>query len=228
MNILVCKRFLSAALLFVLTVGLTACASVSDSPTKIEGVTLVNVDQIKGAMVGEWISIATEIRPSTGKNPDGTLKPFYLNRMFKYFTGDRFELTIINSADANGTVPLAKIFISGHIIWRGAHPIAVGAQKVDFVADTGYEVTPLNQGFADILNQVANKGYSKWEVNKTQSIFGKTFLPFALVEGRNFMEFDLVYLSHDMLFWGARNVDGRGFDKEENRPTNLQIPLVRK
>jgi hypothetical protein len=30
-----------------------------------------------------------------------------------------------------------------------------------------------------------------------------------------------------MLFWGARNVDGRGFDKEENRPTNLQIPLVR-
>jgi len=42
------------------------------------------------------------------------------------------------------------------------------------------------------------------------------------------MEYDLVYLSHDLLFWGARNVDGRGFDKEENRPTNLQIPLARK
>ena len=27
---------------------------------------------------------------------------------------------------------------------------------------------------------------------------------------------------------GARNIDGRGFDKEENRPTNLQIPLVPK
>ena len=25
------------------------------------------------------------------------------------------------------------------------------------------------------------------------------------------------------MFWGARNVGGRGFDKEENRPTNLQI-----
>ena len=37
-----------------------------------------------------------------------------------------------------------------------------------------------------------------------------------------------VLLDHDMLFWGARNIDGRGFDKEENRPTNLQIPLVRK
>jgi len=30
------------------------------------------------------------------------------------------------------------------------------------------------------------------------------------------------------LFWGARNIDGRGFDTEANRPTNLQIPLVRK
>jgi hypothetical protein len=30
------------------------------------------------------------------------------------------------------------------------------------------------------------------------------------------------------MFWGARHVDGRGFDKEENRPTNLQIPLIRK
>jgi hypothetical protein len=29
-----------------------------------------------------------------------------------------------------------------------------------------------------------------------------------------------------MLFWGARNVDGRGFDTEANRPTYLQIPLV--
>jgi hypothetical protein len=31
-----------------------------------------------------------------------------------------------------------------------------------------------------------------------------------------------------ILFWGARNVDGRGFEKPENRPTNRQIPMVRK
>ena len=57
--------------------------------------------------------------------------------------------------------------------------------------------------------------------------FGKAFAPFGLVEGRDFMEYDLVYLNRDMLFWGARNIDGRGFDSEVNRPTNLQIPLVR-
>lgn len=188
----------------------------------------MNVDHTKQALVGDWVSIAPEIRPSTLKNADGTLKPFYLKREFRYLAGDRFELTVVNSADANAAVPIAKIFIKGHMIWRGPHPIAAGAQKVDFVADEGYEVTPMVQGFADILNKVASNGYTPWVVNGTQSIFGKTFVPFGVAEGKNFMEFDLVYLSHDMLFWGARNVDGRGFDKEENRPTNLQIPLVRK
>ena len=188
----------------------------------------MNLEQTKTALVGEWGSIAPEIRPSASKNPDGTLKPFYLKRDFKYLAGDRFELTVVNSADPNGAVPLVRIVIKGHMAWRGAHPIAPGAQKVDFIADEGYEVTPLIQGFADLLNQVASKGYAKWEVGGTQSIFGKAFLLFGLAEGRNFMEFDLVYLRGDMLFWGARNIDGRGFDKEENRPTNLQIPLERK
>ncbi|CAN5310935.1 hypothetical protein BH10PSE18_BH10PSE18_47100 [soil metagenome] len=188
----------------------------------------MNLDQIKQTLVGEWVSIAPEIRPSASKNPDGTLKPFYFKRDFKYAAGDRFELSIVNSADANGAVPLARIVIKGHTIWRGDHPIANGAQKVDFVADEGYEVTPLIQGFADLLNKVAGNGFQKWEVNGAQSVFGKTFIPFGLAEGKNFMEFDLVYLNHDMLFWGARNIDGRGFDTEQNRPTNLQIPLVRK
>ena len=187
----------------------------------------MNAEQIKQALVGNWVSIAPEVRPSASKNPDGTLKPFYLKREFKYLAGDRFELNIVNSADPNGAVPIARISLRGHMMWRGPHPIAAGAQKVDFVADEGYEVTPLIQGFADLLNQVAANGYAKWQVNGTQSVFGKAFVPFGLSEGKNFMEFDLVYLSHDMLFWGARNVDGRGFDKEENRPTNLQIPLAR-
>jgi hypothetical protein len=188
----------------------------------------MNLEQTKTALVGDWVSIAPEIRPSAAKNDDGTLKPFYLKRDFKYATGDRFELSSVNSADPFGAVPLARIFISGHMTWRGPHPIAEGAQKVDFVADEAYEVTPLIQGFAGLLNEVAANGYDKWEVGGSQNIFGKSFLPFGLVAGKNFMEFDLVYLKHDLLFWGARNIDGRGFDSESNRPTNLQIPLSRK
>jgi hypothetical protein len=222
------KQNLSISLLLATALALGACATVPSPATQGTGAAPMDLDQTKSALVGEWVSIAPEIRPSANKNPDGTLKPFYLKREFKYFAGDRFELTVVNSADPNGKVQLAKIVIRGHMLWRGPHPIAAGAQKVDFVADEAYEVTPLIQGFADVMNQVAKNGYNTWVVGQPQSIFGKTFAPFGVVEGKNFMEFDLVYITHDMLFWGARNIDGRGFDKDENRPTNLQIPLVRK
>jgi hypothetical protein len=185
----------------------------------------MTVEQLKSAMVGTWGSLALEVRPS--KNPDGTLKPFYLTRRFVYQADDRFELTVTNYADAFGKVAMARIDIVGHMTWRGEHPIAPGAQKADFTADEVYAVTPLLAPFADVLNKVAADGYATWEVGKQQSIFEKTFAPFGLVAKRNFEEYDLVYLTHELLFWGARNVDGRGFDTEDNRPTNLQIPMAR-
>lgn len=188
----------------------------------------MSLESLQHALSGEWTSLAPEVRPSAQRNPDGSLKPFYLKRDFKASEGNRFELTIVNFADPYGKVPLARLMIKGHMAWRGEHAISPGAQKVDFVADEAYEVTPLLQGFADVLNRVAAQGYAKWEVGQTQSIFGKSFAPFGLVAGTHFKEYDLVYVAHGMLFWGARHVDGRGFDTEENRPTNLQIPLARK
>jgi hypothetical protein len=185
----------------------------------------MNLEQLKSALRGTWTSLAPEIRPS--KNPDGSLKPFFLERRFVYDEADRFELTVSSLADPSGKVKLARIEIAGHMVWRGDHPIAPGAQKVDFAADEAYAVTPLLQPFADVLDKVATDGYAPWKVGEKQSIFGKAFLPFGLAKGAVFQEYDLVHLAHDMLFWGARHFDGRGFDTEANRPTNLQIPLVR-
>jgi len=204
----------------------TACSTTIRPPGK-EG-SAMSVEQTKQALRGEWVSLAPEVRPSATRNPDGSLRPFYLTRDFKYLGDDRFDLTIVNSADPYGKAPLTRIYLRGHMLWKGPHPIASGAQKVDFVADEDYTVTPLVQGFADLLNKVAGAGYARWEVNVPQTVFGKTFAPFGLAAGQNFMEYDLVYLNRDMLFWGARNIDGRGFDREENRPMNLQIPLIRK
>jgi hypothetical protein len=220
------RRLLAPVLVLMLGPAALAQAPAAQQPkaTAMDA----DVGNIKQAVLGEWVSIAPEVRPSASKNADGSLKPFYLRRTFRYLPSDRFELEIVNSADPFAAAPLARILIKGHMLWQGPHPIAPGAQKVDFVADEGYEVTPLAQGFADVLNKVATTGYSPWEINKAQSVFGKSFLPFGLKEGANFMEFDLVYLRNDLLFWGARNIEGRGFDAEQNRPTNLQIPLVRK
>ena len=195
-------------------------------PIKKSAPSPTTVKEMKSAMVGTWVSLAPEVRPS--KNPDGTIKPFYLSRTFVYHADDRFELTVTNFGDPNGKLAVARIELAGHMSWAGDHPIAQGAQKVDFVADQAYAVTPLAQPFVDLLNKVATDGYAKWELGKTQSVFGKNFAAFGLIKGQSFKEYDLVYLKHDLMFWGARNVDGRGFDNEDNRPANLQIPLERK
>jgi hypothetical protein len=221
------RKAFRASLLLLLMAGASAAAAQSPGPPRASGME-TDVTRIKAAMLGDWESIAPELRPSASKNAEGSLKPFYLRRAFKYLPLDRFELEIVNSADPYGAVPLARIRIGGHMLWQGPHPIAAGAQKVDFVADETYEVTPLAQGFADVLNKVASDGYAPWAVGTPQTIFGKSFAPFGLKQGTNFMEYDLVYLKGDLLFWGARNIDGRGFDTEQNRPTNLQIPLIRK
>jgi hypothetical protein len=224
-----CKAIrIALSSIFVLATAVTAAVSQAPDTRRKASDMETDVTKIKDAMFGEWVSIAPEVRPSASKNADGTLKPFYLKRSFKYLPSDRFELEIINSTDPYGAMPLARIKIGGHMIWQGSHPIARGAQKVDFIADESYEVTPLVQGFADVLNKIATTGYTTWAVGSPQSIFGKTFAPFGINEGKNFMEYDLVYLRGDLLFWGARNIDGRGFDTEQNRPTNLQIPLIRK
>jgi len=111
------------------------------------------------------------------------------------------------------------------MLWQGSHPIAPGAQ-VDFVADESYEVTPSRRDLR-WLNKVASDGYGALGRQHAPKRIRKNFVPFGLKAGTNFMEYDLVYLRGDMLFWGARNIDGRGFDTEQNRPTNLQIPLIR-
>ena len=186
----------------------------------------MTAEQIKQQAIGKWESIATEMRPGSTKNADGTLKPFYLSTQFTFLHADKFELTLTNFADPYGKVPLATMFIKGHTEWQGDHQVTASAQKVDFTADEAYSVTPLLEGFANVINQYT-KGFNEWKVGETQDILEKAFAPFGLAEGQIFKEYDLIYLNHNMMFWGARHVDGRGFDTEENRPTNLQIPMAR-
>ena len=221
------KRTIKALLLLIIVLGIIN----SSIAQKIESNNTLNnpsmtIEQVKKESIGHWQSITTEIRPSNNKNPDGTLKPFYLRRDFVLAADNTFELTVTSFADHYGKVPLAKIYIKGQMEWRGAHPVAEGAQKVDYTASIEYTVTPLHQGFVDILNSVT-RGYDLWKPGKSQSILKKDFAPFGLSAGQIFKEYDLIYLYDGMMFWGARNIDGRGFDTEENRPTNLQIPLVR-
>lgn len=175
-----------------------------------------------------WQSIAVELRPVKDRAGSGQIQPFYVFRTFTFSSDDRFTCDVINYADPFGKVPLAKIAIKGHNIWQGEHPVAPGAQKVDYVADEAYEITPLHPGFADAINKVPAAGLNPWEINVTQDVKGKAFPAFGLADGQIYVDYDLVYILNDLLFMGSKHVDGRAFDIPENRPTNLQIPLTKK
>lgn len=214
--------------LVLLTIGIIHNASAQAEKTKTQKQKSMTTEQVKKLSVGEWVSIAPEVRPSIAKDANGNMKPFYLTRIFTYSADGKFTLEMINSADAYGKVPLVKIVLRGRTEWQGEHPIAPGAQKIHYIADEAYEVTPLIQGFADAMNHVASTGFNKWTIGETQNILAKAFPPFGLTDGQIYGEYDLVFIDHDLMFWGAKHVDGRSFEKEENRPDNLQIPMVRK
>jgi hypothetical protein len=185
-------------------------------------------EQIKQTIQsGQWVSITTELRPSSNKSATGEIQPFYCSRVFTYDPGDRFACVVVNYADAQGKVPLVSIAIRGHNAWQGAHPVAADAYNLDYIADEAYEVTPLHPGFAAVANRFPATGLQNWEVNVTQDLLGKAFPLFSLVEGQTYVDYDLIYLYDGLLFNGSKHVDGRAFDRPENRPTNLQIPLIR-
>jgi len=132
------------------------------------------------ALVGRMVSVS---RPRYGpggatKNPDGSLRPFYLSRQFKYLGDDRFELTIANSADPlwegcpwPGSTCAATC--SGRVITQ-SHP---ARKKVGFRRRRGLSGSlRLRNPFAEPPQQGSRSaGYAKWEVNVPQKIFGKSF-----------------------------------------------------
>lgn len=177
---------------------------------------------------GEWVSITPELRPFEDRTGTGKIAPFYVSRNFKYLPNDRFEGTIVSYGDPYGQMPLVKFVFKGHTTWGKEHPISKGAFEIDYILDEAFEVTPLHAMFADNLNQAPTKGLNKWEANVMQDIKGKAFPLFGITEGQIVGDYDIIYIFNGMLFMGSKHVDGRGFDKPENRPTNLQVPLVKK
>jgi hypothetical protein len=75
----------------------------------------------------------------------------------------------------------------------------------------------LHKGFVNAANAFPSNGLNTWVVDKMQDVRGKAFPLFGLVEGQTYVDYDLIYIYNDLLFNGSKHVDGRAFDKPENR-----------
>ncbi|QEC78884.1 hypothetical protein [Mucilaginibacter ginsenosidivorax] len=174
-----------------------------------------------------WVSLSAEIRPNSAQNINGGAKFSYCSRAFSFPADDEFNLKFVNYADPTGAYPLLSMNLAGHIQFGKKHPIAMGAFEIDYTADIAFSITILDKKLAGALNAAAGTELDPWEINVASDVLGKTVPAFGLRAGQPFKEYDLIYIHHDFLFNGMRHLDGRSFDSPKNRPTNLQIPLIK-
>ena len=185
------------------------------------------LDEVKKYAIGEWKSLSVELRPTEDRTGTGKITPTYLRRHFNYLNENEFVGVISLFGDNYGQVHLMDFEFKGHLNWGNAHPIADGAWEIDYVLDKGFGVTPMNDDVAAMLNQGLPEGMTPFQAGVKQDILQKAFPMFNIVEGQIVTDFDLIYFKNGMLFMGAKHVDGTPFDKQEHRPHQLQIPLIR-
>ena len=186
-----------------------------------------SLEDVRNYVLGEWESISVELRPTEDRTGSGKINPTYLRRSFKFIEADKFIGTITLFGDNYGQIPLMEFEFKGRLKWGDEHPIAQGAWKIDYILDEGFGVTPLNDQAAAMLNQALPPNMSPFEANEQQDILKKAFPMFNIEEGQIVSDYDLIYFRNGMLFMGAKHVDGTPFDKPENRPHQLQIPLIK-
>ena len=190
---------------------------------------------LQARIVGNWTSIACELRPQqNAEDPSRAPDPSFLTRDFTYDADGGFEANITVYADSSCQVPAASYDFAGEVIWHDANPAAPGAWSQDYLLNRKLELTILAPPMAEQLNQLPDGacGEGPFDVNETRNIFGKPCVLLKFVEDSPYViDHDFLHVradAPDMLFMGAKHVDGTGFYLPENRPTvGLQQPLMR-
>ncbi|MCR9253213.1 MAG: hypothetical protein NXI20_22560 [bacterium] len=187
----------------------------------------VTLTEVQEYAIGKWTSLSVELRPTEDRTGSGSIQPTFLKRNFNYLSKDSFIGTITMYADNYGELPLLEFEFKGELKWGNEHPIAKGAWEIDYILNDGFAVTPLNPQAAEMLNAGLPEGMEPFENNVKKDILGQTFPMFHIEKDQIVSDYDLIYFKNGLLFMGAKHVDGTPFDKVENRPHQLQIPLMR-
>lgn len=182
--------------------------------------------------VGSWESIACEMRPQA--RPDGGVAPTYLTSAFTHAADGGFQGRITLYADPACGMAMAEFAFAGETVWHGPNPAAPGAVSMDHVLNRALTLTPRAAPMAAMLNALPPGlcADGPLAVGETADLLGRPCPLLQRVEGAAFVvDHDLIWFhpaAPDLLFLGAKHVDGAGFFTPERRPTvGLQQPSQR-
>ena len=194
-----------------------------------------SLEGLKTRIVGHWTSFACELRPQqNAADPKLAPTPSYLKRDFAYDAEGGFTGNITVYADAACKLPAASYNFAGDVIWHEANPAAPGAWSQDYVLNKRLDLTILAEPMVAQMNHLPDGACGKgpFVLGAQRDILGQPCALLKFAEGSAFViDHDFLYVREDtpnMLFMGAKHVDGTGFYAPENRPqVGLQQPMIR-
>lgn len=215
-------------------IATTVLTLVSASFANAQSSTDHDAIKLQHQMKGHWKSIACELRPQSGK-PGEPVQSSWVTRDFTFDGTGKFKATIVVFADQFCEVPMNEFNFSGHAEIGGTSRAAPGAREITYVLGESLTITPRAQMVVDMMGQLPPKacGDEPYKLNTAQSILKKSCVLLNNIDsGQVVKDHDLIYLHgqgrYQMLFMGAKHVDGSGFYKPENRPkSGLQVPMAR-
>lgn len=174
---------------------------------------------------GDWASIACEVRPQVGQ--DGKVAPWWVTRKINFKDG-RIEARFTTYGAAGCQFPLNELHFAGKVDVVGDSDVIDGAKEANLIIDEFVNITPLAQGFADFLNSApAGTCGTEWKIGEAQGVLESGCAMLGVEPNKPTVEYEILAVQGDMLYFGARNVDGSFLTSPEDRPTALLVPAKR-
>lgn len=175
---------------------------------------------------GSWRSMSCELRPTA--QGDGTVGEWWLTREISFDDGI-ISADFTTYAGPGCTFPLQLLSFSGAVDVLGASDVAHGAYEADLTIDRYVRITPLAEDFAAFLNSGGTGpcGAEAWSVGETQDILETGCAMIGVAPGEVTVEYEILAVIGDQLFFGERRVDGAFLTEPSMRPQALLAPLLR-
>lgn len=176
---------------------------------------------------GSWKSIACELRPQ--QNADGSVGQWWLTRDIT-FENESIQAKFTTYTDAGCQQALQVLSFAGSVEVVKESSVIPGAYDAILTIDDYVRFTPLAEGFAGFLNSAGkgNCGTESWAVGVTQDVLETGCTVLGLPAGEPTVEYEVLGVFSDHLYFAARPVDGSFMTSPEKRVHALQVPLARK
>lgn len=182
-----------------------------------------HADTAAAGLDGTFASISCEVRPQP--NPDGSIGEWWLTRRLT-IAENRIEAEFTTYAGPGCNVPLQRLDFAGQVEIVADSDVMEGAVDANLTIDEYVRLTPFADDFAAYLN-TGTCGAGNWATGETQDIQETGCAPIGLPPGNVTIEYEVLAVEGDHIYFGARPVDGSFITSPDLRPHALLVPARR-